>query len=128
MKEIKSIYDSQKDFFNSKKTLSIKFRKQSLKKLATSISKHESLIYDALMKDLGKSQYETFLSEILFVQKEIKTMINNIGYWSKPKRVSSSIYNFPSKDYIIPKPYGCVLNISPWNLSLIHISEPTRPY
>jgi aldehyde dehydrogenase (NAD+) len=115
MKEIKSIYDSHKDFFNSKKTLSIKFRKQSLKKLAISISKHENAIYEALMKDLGKSQYETFLSEILFVQKEIKTMINNIGYWSKPKRVSGSIYNFPSKDYIIPKPYGCVLNISPWN-------------
>ena len=79
MKEIKSIYDSHKDFFNSKKTLSIKFRKQSLKKLAISISKHENAIYEALMKDLGKSQYETFLSEILFVQKEIKTMINNIG-------------------------------------------------
>ena len=115
MKEIKSIYNTQKEFFNSKKTLSIKYRKQSLKKLAISISKHESSIYEALMKDLGKSQYETFLSEILFVQKEIKTMIKNIGYWAKPKRVSGSIYNFPSKDYIIPRPYGCVLNISPWN-------------
>ena len=115
MKEIKSIYNTQKEFFNSKKTRSIKYRKQSLKKLSISISKHESSIYNALMKDLGKSQYETFLSEILFVQKEIKTMIKNIGYWAKPKRVSGSIYNFPSKDYIIPRPYGCVLNISPWN-------------
>jgi len=115
MMEIKSIYKSQKEFFNSKKTLSIKYRKQSLRKLSIAISKHESSIYEALMKDLGKSQYESFLSEILFVQKEIKMMVKNIGYWAKPKRVPGSIYNFPSRDYIIPKPFGCVLNISPWN-------------
>jgi aldehyde dehydrogenase (NAD+) len=113
--EIKSIYKSQKEFFNSKKTLSIKYRKQSLRKLSIAISKHESSIYEALMEDLGKSQYESFLSEILFVQKEIKMMVKNIGYWAKPKRVPGSIYNFPSRDYIIPKPFGCVLNISPWN-------------
>jgi aldehyde dehydrogenase (NAD+) len=115
MMEIKSIYKSQKEFFNSKKTLSIKYRKQSLRKLSIAISKHESSIYEALMEDLGKSQYESFLSEILFVQKEIKMMVKNIGYWAKPKRVPGSIYNFPSRDYIIPKPFGCVLNISPWN-------------
>ena len=115
MMEIKSIYKSQKDFFNSKKTLNIKYRKQSLKKLSTSISEHEQSIYKALMVDLGKSHYESFLSEILFVQKEIKTMLKNIDYWTRPKRVSGSIYNFPSKDYVIPDPFGCILNISPWN-------------
>ena len=115
MKEIKSIYDSQKQFFKSKETLSIKYRKQSLKKLFSTINKYENDIYDALMIDLGKSNYETYLSEILFVKKEIKTMIKNLNYWAKPKRISGSIYNFPSKDYVIPDPYGCVLNISPWN-------------
>ncbi len=115
MKEIKSIYDSQKQFLKSKETLSIKFRKQSLKKLFSTINKYENDIYDALMIDLGKSNYETYLSEILFVKKEIKTMIKNLNYWAQPKRISGSIYNFPSKDYVIPEPYGCVLNISPWN-------------
>ena len=115
MKEIKSIYDSQKQFLKSKETLSIKYRKQSLKKLFSTINKYENDIYDALMIDLGKSNYETYLSEILFVKKEIKTMIKNLNYWAKPKRISGSIYNFPSKDYVIPEPYGCVLNISPWN-------------
>ena len=42
-------------------------------------------------------------------------MIKNLNYWAQPKRISGSIYNFPSKDYVIPEPYGCVLNISPWN-------------
>ena len=115
MKENKLIYKSQKEFFNSKKTLSIKFRKQSLKKLSDSIKKNEEKIYEALENDLGKPRYETFLSEILFVQKEIKIMLKNLSFWSSPKRVSGSIYSFPSKDYILPSPYGCVLNISPWN-------------
>ena len=98
MKEIKSIYDSQKQFLKSKETLSIKYRKQSLKKLFSTINKYENDIYDALMIDLGKSNYETYLSEILFVKKEIKTMIKNLNYWAKPKRISGSIYNFPSKN------------------------------
>ncbi|MAD11345.1 MAG: aldehyde dehydrogenase [Flavobacteriaceae bacterium] len=115
MKEIKSIYDSQKQFLKSKETLSIKYRKQSLKKLFSTINKYENDIYDALMIDLGKSNYETYLSEILFVKKEIRTMIKNLNYWAQPKRISGSIYNFPSKDFVIPEPYGCVLNISPWN-------------
>jgi len=112
---MKEIYKSQKEFFNSKKTLSIKYRKQSLKKLSISIKENEEKIYRALEKDLGKPRYETFLSEILFVQKEIKIMLKNLNFWSSPKRVSGSIYSFPSKDYILPSPYGCVLNISPWN-------------
>ena len=54
MTEIKSIYNTQKEFFNSKKTRSIKYRKQSLRKLSTIINKHEKTIYEALIEDLGK--------------------------------------------------------------------------
>ena len=65
MTEIKSIYNTQKEFFNSKKTRSIKYRKQSLRKLSAIINKHEKAIYEALIKDLGKSKYESF--EILLL-------------------------------------------------------------
>ena len=78
---MKEIYKSQKEFFNSKKTFSIKYRKQSLKKLSISIKANEEKIYRALEKDLGKPRYETFLSEILFVQKEIKIMLKNLNFW-----------------------------------------------
>jgi len=33
----------------------------------------------------------------------------------KKRKVSSSLINFLSSDYIIPEPYGVTLNISPWN-------------
>jgi aldehyde dehydrogenase (NAD+) len=31
------------------------------------------------------------------------------------KRVSSSVINFPSQDFLLSEPYGTVLMISPWN-------------
>ena len=42
-------------------------------------------------------------------------MIKNLEQWSKARRVSTSIINFPSKDYLLPEPFGCSLQISPWN-------------
>ena len=41
--------------------------------------------------------------------------MKNIKRWSKKRKVSSSLINFLSSDYIIPEPYGVTLNISPWN-------------
>tara|TARA_B100001057_G_scaffold926_1_gene895 strand:+ start:26475 stop:27851 length:1377 start_codon:yes stop_codon:yes gene_type:complete len=115
MQDLLKIYKEQKEFFDLKKTIPVKYRKQALRSLSKNIKLYEEEIYNALEKDLGKPRYESFLSEILFVQKEIKIMLSKIDYWSKPKRVSGSIYSFPSKDYILPSPFGCVLNISPWN-------------
>ena len=51
----------------------------------------------------------------MLVNKELDIMIKNLKKWSKPKRIPSSLINFPSKDYLIPEPYGNVLMISPWN-------------
>ena len=41
--------------------------------------------------------------------------MKNVKRWSKKRKVSSSLINFLSSDYIIPEPYGVTLNISPWN-------------
>ena len=54
-------------------------------------------------------------SEILLVKKEIKLFVRKLRSWSKKKRVSGSILNFPSGNYLIPEPYGNVLIITPWN-------------
>ncbi len=41
--------------------------------------------------------------------------MKNVKRWSKKRKVSSSLINFLSSDYIVPEPYGVTLNISPWN-------------
>ncbi|NBR74156.1 MAG: aldehyde dehydrogenase family protein, partial [Flavobacteriia bacterium] len=110
-----SIVAAQRRFFATHQTKSIAFRKNALNRFLAVVQKKEKAIYDALYLDLKKPPYETYLSEYFVVVKETKTMLRNIKRWSAPKRMPSSILNFPSKDYLLPEPYGCTLHISPWN-------------
>ena len=93
----------------------ISFRKEVLTKLLNEIILHEKEIIDALYFDFKKPAFEAVLTETNYVISELKDTIKNLNNWSKPRRVFSSILNFPSKDYIYKEPYGKVLIISPWN-------------
>jgi aldehyde dehydrogenase (NAD+) len=105
----------QRMFFNEGKTRSIAARKKILKLLKEVILVEENSINEALSKDLGKSTSETFLSELGLVITEIDYFIRHLSQLAEPKRVKSSLLNWPSKDYIVPEPYGVMLHISPWN-------------
>ena len=112
---IKNIINKQRTFFNSKKTFNVKTRKELLIKLKKEIVDNEKEIENALFKDLGKSEGESYLTELHFVYSELNIAIKNINKWVRRKSVRSSLLNFPSSDYIIPEPYGVTLHISPWN-------------
>ena len=92
---IKKIKALQESFFDKKNTLNIKKRIDFLKKLKKVLKKKSKNIFDALYKDLKKSDFEAFTSETMLVNKELNIMINNLKHWSKPNRVSSSLINFP---------------------------------
>ena len=91
---INKLIQNQKSFFESQVTKSIDFRKKSLKKLLINIEKYENEIYDCLKNDLNKHKFESFVSEVYLVKKEIKYFIKNVSSWSKTKKVKSSILNF----------------------------------
>ena len=110
-----NIFNIQRQFFESKKTINPKERIKSLKKLKIVISKNEEKIINALEMDLGKSYAESYMSEIAIIYNELNYFIKNTKKWTKRKRVSSSLLNFFSSDFILPTPYGVTLNISPWN-------------
>ena len=113
-KVIDNIINSQVNFTKSNSN-SVNYRIQILNSLLKSIDKNEEKIYSALKKDLNKHEFESFLSEILLVKREIKLFTKKLKNWSKKRKVSGSIFNFPSKNYLIPEPYGNVLIITPWN-------------
>ena len=77
--QLDRVVQMQRDFFNSNETKSVAFRKAKLKKLAETIEEYEPLIYDALKKDLNKSEYESYLTEVSIVMQEIKTAIKNLN-------------------------------------------------
>ena len=93
----------------------IKYRKESLKKLLHVITQNEEAIITALYNDFKKPAFEAVLTETNYVIGDLKETIKNINSWAKPKKVWSSLLNFPSSDYIYSEPYGNVLILAPWN-------------
>ena len=95
MNNIKDIILKQKNYYLSGKTKDINFRIDNLKKLKRLIKENEEIILDALKKDLGKSNFEGYITEIGMVYEEINIMIKSIKKWSKRERVKSSINYYP---------------------------------
>ncbi len=112
---IETVIKQQNDFFLLGETQSLDFRKQQLRHLKQLIINNESQISEALYKDLGKCNFESYLSEISLIKKEINNTINNLKKWSKPRYVSTAIEQFPGRAFIQSQPKGVVLIISPWN-------------
>ncbi|MGV8945158.1 MAG: aldehyde dehydrogenase [Lutibacter sp.] len=113
--EIKDILAQQQTFFNSNKTKEVNFRIAQLKKFKNILKENESLLYKAIYEDFGKSEFETYATELSLLYHEINHFIKNIKKWSKRKRVSTGLVNFPARSYIIPEPLGVTLVIGAWN-------------
>lgn len=121
---ISALVENQRKFFESGKTLSVKFRLEMLKKLYSSVKSKENKIAEALNKDLGKSEYEGFMCEIGLVLSEISYMIKHTRRFSRPERVKTPLAQFASKSYVTKDPYGTVLIMSPWNYPFLLTIDP----
>lgn len=109
------ILERQKAFFNSKATRDIHTRIEKLKALTKLIENREKDISRALYNDFQKPDFETVVTETSFILSELRYIIKNLEKWAKPKKVKSSLLNFPSKDFILSEPFGTCLILAPWN-------------
>lgn len=107
--------ENQREYFANGPTWDIDFRLEQLKKLRKSITDNSDAICEALHKDLHKSVYESYMTEIGIVLGELRKHIRHLCKWSRPKKVASPIFLFPSKSKIVYEPLGLVLIIAPWN-------------
>ncbi len=122
--DIEVILKKQKDFFATNVTKSTHYRIESLKSLRACLLRYEKEIEAALYEDLGKSHYESVMTEIGMVHDELNYMIHNIKRLSKAKRRKVSLSQFPAKSYSVPEPYGNVLVMSPWNYPFLLSIDP----
>ena len=122
--EIQDIVKKQREFFESNKTFSYSFRKQSLLKLKSVILKYKDEICNALNKDLGKSNTESYMCEVGMTLSEISYMLKHMKKYMRPQKVACSLSQFPAKTKIIPVPYGVSLIMSPWNYPFMLAMEP----
>ena len=115
MNNIKDIILKQKNYYLSGETKDINFRIDNLKKLKRLIKENEEIILDALKKDLGKSNFEGYVTEVGILYDDINFHIKNVKKWSSEEKRKSPIVYYPSKSYIYKEPYGVTLIIGPFN-------------
>ena len=124
MESVRGILEKQRQYFYNGNTLDIDYRKASLRKLKNEIKKNEDNIFNALKKDLNKSEFESFSTEIGLVYEEINETLKNIDKWSKRKKVKTPISQFKASSYIYKEPYGNALIIAPWNYPFQLVMAP----
>lgn len=117
------ITEKQRKFFRSNKTRDIAYRREILVRLKNVLKENEQNFYDAVYKDLRKSEYEAYATELSLVFSELNDALSNLASRSRKKRVRTNLVNLPGRSYLLPEPYGVCLVVSTWNypfqLSLI---------
>jgi aldehyde dehydrogenase (NAD+) len=123
-KSLNDLLKAQKDYYRHGHTHNISFRLKQLGKLKAALHCYEEAIKEALYKDLGKGEFEAYVTEIGFVYHSISYMMKNLRKWAKPQGVKTPLHLQPSKSYILREPYGTVLIIGPFNYPFQLLMEP----
>ena len=88
------LLQKQKDYFRTGETRDIEFRISKLKRLKKAIKIYEQKVLEALRKDLGKPEQESFFSEIGGLYASIDNFVKNLAKWTKPKSVNTPIVQY----------------------------------
>ena len=119
-----NIFESQRLFFNSQKTKSYTFRFEQLSKLKLVISKYQDHIINALKKDLNKSSFEAYTTEIGYTLNSIQFVQKGLKTWMKTKKLKTPFFQLLTTSHIQPEPKGQVLIIGPFNYPFQLVIEP----
>ncbi len=112
------LHEKQKKYFLSGATRSYEARVAALKALRKALASHRDALEAALREDLNKQPCEAVMCETGLVMAELGLHIRRLKGWMKEKRASAPLYNFPSRAFLSPEPYGLCLIYSPWNYPL----------
>jgi aldehyde dehydrogenase (NAD+) len=121
---IDQLLAEHRQWFSSGITRNPGFRLEQLQKLKDAIKRSEPRIIAALNKDLRKSEFEAYATEIGFTLDSIGYMMKHLRRWMKPVKVRSPLHMFPAKSSIIAEPYGTALIIGPFNYPFQLLIEP----
>ncbi|MDR2918041.1 MAG: aldehyde dehydrogenase [Tannerella sp.] len=124
MSTYQQLLAKQRAFFTTGKTKSIEFRIEQLTKLRqVVIEKHEA-IEASLYKDLRKSEFEAFATEVTAMIDEINCAVGNLESWVKPVDVESPPIFGQAQSRIYYEPYGTVLILNTWNYPFVLCFKP----
>lgn len=122
--DIEKTVKMQRKYYETQKTKSWKYRMAALNRLERAILKWETEINKALKKDLNKSAFEAYMTEVGMTLAELRYVKKHLRKWMMDKKVRTPLAQFPSKSYVKSEPYGVVLIMSPWNYPFMLCMEP----
>ncbi|HCC52956.1 MAG TPA: aldehyde dehydrogenase [Porphyromonadaceae bacterium] len=124
MSSYQQLLEKQRAFFATGKTRNIAFRIEQLKKLRQVVIEKHQDVEDALYKDLKKSEFEAFATEVTAMIDEINAAVENLEAWIKPVDVPSPPLFGQAESRIYYEPYGTVLILNTWNYPFVLCFKP----
>lgn len=122
--DIEKTVKMQRSYYETGVTKGWKHRMAALNRLERTIIKWEPEIEKALKKDLNKSSFETYMTEVGMTISELHYVKKHLRSWTRDKYVRTPLAQFPARSYVRSEPYGVVLIMSPWNYPFMLCMEP----
>lgn len=114
----------QREFFSSGATLEYSSRIEALQRLKEGLFRYQDDFHAALKTDLGKPEFESYLSETGFCLHEITETLKRLKKWMKPRRVRTSLLTQPGSSRVLYSPLGVNLIIGPYNYPVMLTFSP----
>lgn len=105
----------QRCFYQTGATLPLAFRREQLQQLARALARHETSLLAALGKDLGKSPFQGYTTELGLVHAEIRHTLRNLPRWTRAQRGRTPWLVAPARGWVQLEPLGVALILGPWN-------------
>ncbi|MBL7810715.1 MAG: aldehyde dehydrogenase [Bacteroidetes bacterium] len=109
------ILQSQRVYFESGITRDLEFRKAQLRHLKSLLKENEALLLSAIHNDFHKSGFDTYVTELGLLYRDIDECTTHLNQWAKTRKVKTDMANQPGKSYILAEPLGNCLVIGTWN-------------
>ncbi|KAJ5370470.1 uncharacterized protein N7496_006562 [Penicillium cataractarum] len=125
VKEIRMFHSTLVSTFRTGKTKDIAWRKWQLKQLWWLVEENEQAIVDAIKGDLNRPGFETYLTDLAGIRKDILYHLDNIDTWTADEPVGDSfIAKRLGVARIRKEPLGVVLIIGAWNFPVLLVLQP----
>lgn len=113
---IPSIVNLVRTTYRTQKTKPLNYRLKQLRKLYWGIVDNSDALFEACRLDLGKSEFETGLTEIDWCKNDIVFVTQNLAKWMKDEKAPDiPLANMALSPRIRKEPLGTVLIIGAYN-------------
>nr|XP_006641125.1 PREDICTED: fatty aldehyde dehydrogenase-like [Lepisosteus oculatus] len=116
--------DRARAAFLSGRTRPLKYRVRQLEALRRLITEREAEVTAALKHDLGKSQFNAHLFELVGLDSEIQLSLERLAEWTAPQPMEKTLLTLMDRVYVQPEPLGVVLIIGAWNYPFALTLQP----